>query len=160
MTQPYRAVMRDAVGSPANFLQAAIQHRCRTTEKRRNHGFFGRIGWGTWIRTKINGVRVRRSTVELFPTRVSLARSVSGLIDKSFDIAKTQIGKKSSNVRAGSEWPWIPAFGAGRRCRRASAGAAEKPFGATGLRWYALPNETNDDTSGMRRSWRLARFSG
>ncbi|CAK7254810.1 protein of unknown function [Shinella sp. WSC3-e] len=29
----------------------------------------GRIGWGTWIRTKINGVRVRRSTVELFPSR-------------------------------------------------------------------------------------------
>jgi hypothetical protein len=26
------------------------------------------IGWGTWIRTKILGVRVRCSTVELFPT--------------------------------------------------------------------------------------------
>jgi hypothetical protein len=26
-------------------------------------------GWGTWIRTKINGVRVRCSTVELSPTR-------------------------------------------------------------------------------------------
>ena len=25
------------------------------------------IGWGTWIRTKIDGVRVRCSTVELFP---------------------------------------------------------------------------------------------
>jgi hypothetical protein len=25
-------------------------------------------GWGTWIRTKINGVRVRCSTVELSPT--------------------------------------------------------------------------------------------
>ena len=25
------------------------------------------IGWGTWTRTKINGVRVRRSTIELFP---------------------------------------------------------------------------------------------
>jgi hypothetical protein len=25
-------------------------------------------GWGTWIRTKIDGVRVRCSTVELFPT--------------------------------------------------------------------------------------------
>ena len=24
-------------------------------------------GWGTWIRTKTNGVRVRRSTVKLFP---------------------------------------------------------------------------------------------
>ena len=27
------------------------------------------IGWGTWIRTKINGVRVRCSTVELSPKR-------------------------------------------------------------------------------------------
>ena len=27
-------------------------------------------GWGTWIRTKINGVRVRRSTVELFPNAI------------------------------------------------------------------------------------------
>ena len=26
-------------------------------------------GWGTWIRTKINGVRVRCSTIELFPNR-------------------------------------------------------------------------------------------
>jgi hypothetical protein len=26
-------------------------------------------GWGTWIRTKIDGVRVRSSTVELFPNR-------------------------------------------------------------------------------------------
>lgn len=31
------------------------------------------IGWGTWIRTKINGVRVRRSTVELFPSRGGVA---------------------------------------------------------------------------------------
>ena len=27
------------------------------------------IGWGTWIRTKIDGVRVRSSTVELSPKR-------------------------------------------------------------------------------------------
>jgi hypothetical protein len=27
-----------------------------------------RFGWRTWIRTKINGVRVRCSTVELSPT--------------------------------------------------------------------------------------------
>src|SRR5665213_1526737 len=29
----------------------------------------GGSGWGTWIRTKIDGVRVRCSTVELFPKR-------------------------------------------------------------------------------------------
>ena len=28
-----------------------------------------RLGWGTWIRTKINGVRVRCSTIELSPNR-------------------------------------------------------------------------------------------
>lgn len=28
-----------------------------------------RAGWGTWIRTKIDGVRVRSSTIELFPKR-------------------------------------------------------------------------------------------
>lgn len=33
----------------------------------------GRIGWGTWIRTRTNGVRVRGSTVNLFPSRCGLA---------------------------------------------------------------------------------------
>lgn len=28
-----------------------------TTGKSRNSGLFGRIGWGTWIRTRTNGVR-------------------------------------------------------------------------------------------------------
>ncbi len=28
-----------------------------------------KFGWGTWIRTKIDGVRVRSSTVELSPNR-------------------------------------------------------------------------------------------
>ena len=27
------------------------------------------FGWGTWIRTTINGVRVRRPTIERFPSR-------------------------------------------------------------------------------------------
>lgn len=27
----------------------------------------GGVGWGTWIRTRTNGVRVRWSTVNLFP---------------------------------------------------------------------------------------------
>ena len=29
-----------------------------------------RVGWGTWIRTRTNGVRVRGSTVNLFPNAV------------------------------------------------------------------------------------------
>lgn len=28
-----------------------------------------KTGWGTWIRTRTNGVRVRGSTVNLFPSR-------------------------------------------------------------------------------------------
>lgn len=47
-----------------------------------------RIGWGTWIRTKINGVRVRRSTVELFPNAIEVvcAASLGGDInDLLFD---------------------------------------------------------------------------
>ena len=32
----------------------------------------GKLGWGTWIRTKIDGVRVRSSTVELSPKRASV----------------------------------------------------------------------------------------
>jgi hypothetical protein len=32
-------------------------------------------GWGTWIRTKINGVRVRCSTVELSPTKPLMSNS-------------------------------------------------------------------------------------
>ncbi len=27
-----------------------------------------KFGWGTWIRTKIDGVRVRCSTIKLFPS--------------------------------------------------------------------------------------------
>ena len=32
------------------------------------------FGWGTWIRTKIDGVRVRCSTIELFPNPRSAGR--------------------------------------------------------------------------------------
>ena len=31
-----------------------------------------RIGWGTWIRTRTNGVRVRGSTVNLFPNATGM----------------------------------------------------------------------------------------
>ena len=34
----------------------------------------GKFGWGTWIRTKIDGVRVRSSTVELSPSGPSVER--------------------------------------------------------------------------------------
>ena len=37
-------------------------------------------GWGTWIRTKIDGVRVRSSTVELSPNGDPLRRVAVGLL--------------------------------------------------------------------------------
>ena len=35
-------------------------------------------GWGTWIRTKINGVRVRCSTIELCPTNAAEITAFDG----------------------------------------------------------------------------------
>ena len=50
------------------------------------------VGWGTWIRTRTNGVRVRWSTVNLFP-KVAVGRCPSrrcgGLINKSAANANT-----------------------------------------------------------------------
>ena len=31
-----------------------------------------KVGWGTWIRTRTNGVRVRGSTVNLFPNEADV----------------------------------------------------------------------------------------
>ncbi len=47
---------------------------CRFASKSQKKGMGG---WGTWIRTKIDGVRVRCSTVELSPT--SEAKLKAGL---------------------------------------------------------------------------------
>jgi hypothetical protein len=87
---------------------------------------------------------------------------VSGLIAKTSGIAKTEFQKNDRAEKSGAAWGAEQAGGGsgglrpgGRPQRR-----FEKPFGAQGLRWYALSNETNDDTSGMRRPWRLARCSG
>lgn len=64
---------------------------------------FGGIGWGTWIRTKINGVRVRRSTIELFPNEGRGAPSVSGLIAKTSAIAKTEFQKNDRREKSAAE---------------------------------------------------------
>jgi hypothetical protein len=46
-----------------------------------------RFGWGTWIRTRTNGVRVRGSTVNLFPiaeeARAPSKRRVHACEDRS-----------------------------------------------------------------------------
>lgn len=36
------------------------------------------IGWGTWIRTRTNGVRVRGSTVNLFPSAAAIGDRLAG----------------------------------------------------------------------------------
>lgn len=38
------------------------------------------FGWGTWTRTKINGVRVRRSTIELFPNSREAMKSFAAKV--------------------------------------------------------------------------------
>jgi site-specific DNA recombinase len=70
---------RTALGRTAKWSQPSVnpltclrkrQLRRRTMEEeRRPNRRKTRFGWGTWIRTRINGVRVRCSTVELSPTR-------------------------------------------------------------------------------------------
>ena len=35
-------------------------------------------GWGTWIRTKTSGVRVRCSTLKLFPSRKPARKGAAG----------------------------------------------------------------------------------
>jgi hypothetical protein len=46
----------------------AAQHFPGLLQEPGNSPPAARYGWGSWIRTRINGVRVRGSTVELSPT--------------------------------------------------------------------------------------------
>lgn len=43
-------------------------------------------GWGTWIRTRTDGVRVRCSAVKLFPSRIAINRLKSIGYDRCDDI--------------------------------------------------------------------------
>jgi hypothetical protein len=89
---------------------------------------------------------------------------VSGLIAKTSGIAKTEFQKNDSFHKRRLKRGCKPSEEGGGRPLAAGPDAlsdpVEKPFGAPGRRWYALSNETNDDTCGMRRFWRLARCSG
>lgn len=70
-----------------------------TTGKSRNQGYLRRIGWGTWIRTRTNGVRVRWSTVNLFPKAaggVLPPRRCGGLINKRTPDANTFCQKNAA----------------------------------------------------------------
>src|ERR1700733_2286803 len=57
-----------------------------------------KVGWGTWIRTKIDGVRVLCSTVELSPNGRPKARFARG---RGASIAKRGGRRKRSALAAG-----------------------------------------------------------
>lgn len=49
------------------------------------------FGWGTWIRTRTNGVRVRGSTVNLFPSRrVLVTREAGGCAPRALPCSRHQ----------------------------------------------------------------------
>ena len=56
-----------------------------------------KAGWGTWIRTKIDGVRVRSSTVELFP------KGRGGAVVTPGREAVRAFGAACSDIRAGDQ---------------------------------------------------------
>jgi hypothetical protein len=85
------------------------------------------FGWGTWIRTKIDGVRVRCSTVELSPTRwkakfgrmdVSEARKLKTLKLKTL---------KTENAISRSNWANDNSMLSVRRLMRTSGPRARVP---------------------------------
>ena len=58
-------------------------------------------GWGTWIRTKINGVRVRCSTVELSPKASRMPASLCGRL--STEIGRALQGPPGMRAEQGRE---------------------------------------------------------
>ena len=71
-----------------------------TTEKRGNQGFLGELAGEPGFEPRLTESESVVLPLNYSPPEVSLARSVSGLIDKSFGIAKTQFAKKSSKLKA------------------------------------------------------------
>lgn len=63
-----RGEVRANFRQPFDHLQNQRQ-RCRVMPPGCNCPQGIQFGWGTWIRTRTNGVRVRGSTVNLFPSR-------------------------------------------------------------------------------------------
>ncbi len=89
------AGIRSPIAHPAYYgnrdrktVTASLRYRCLISRI-----YLKRIfGWGTWIRTRTNGVRVRGSTVNLFPKAAVGAKPVGlvgGLINKSAADANT-----------------------------------------------------------------------
>lgn len=68
-----------------------------------NHAAISRAwkmsGWGTWIRTRTDGVRVRCSTVKLFPNGVSRRSVRRPLFNNGVPIVNTGLVLKGRSVR-------------------------------------------------------------
>src|ERR1700730_5357991 len=60
-----------------------------------------KLGWGTWIRTKIDGVRVRCSTVELSPTQLTTDKVLEDL--KGVGRGRECLGRSGPYGHSGSE---------------------------------------------------------
>ena len=99
-----------------------------------HHGQFGGIGggWGTWIRTRTNGVRVRSSTVKLSPT-VAPQAALSGAFrdDTVCRVAGAAAVARSIDAPAGSVYPPPRSFHRHRVTPRKSGrhGRAASPLG-------------------------------
>ncbi len=87
----------------------------------------GEVGWGTWIRTRTNGVRVRGSTVNLFPTSVTLPHMRHGRADGNPGAAPALMGRYLTHCRArSSPQRWKNTQGCRACGRRRRAGARDR----------------------------------
>lgn len=93
------------------------------------------VGWGTWIRTRTNGVRVRGSTVNLFPKNSAAAcvARCARLIAKARADANTLFEKVCALTERALRMAIV----------RWKARAAEKAIGETAARCYLPLNETD-----------------
>ena len=106
------------------------------------------FGWGTWIRTKIDGVRVRSSTVELFPKSggadTKVKRNCRFGVPSSGIRWDDQHSKWSLNAEAGRFGRWTSDFS-----RRNFATVANGCSGAAGA--FAFDTSEGDALRLLRR---------
>src|SRR5712671_907353 len=76
MSRSWRADLPIVAGNPwkstvvtCNMMRHEIGQSLALADRYVIDLFVEMSGWGTWIRTRTNGVRVRGSTVNLFPSR-------------------------------------------------------------------------------------------
>ncbi len=134
-----RGMTRQPIGSPLVATDSGRPARCSQVLEN--------TGWGTWIRTKIDGVRVRSSTVELSPNGRSRegaggVNSEEGGPAQAFRAclkSTTRLDPKQSRHRERSEGPrrrlWIAASPRAQTLRhshksRACRRPAGSPFSA------------------------------